>query len=156
MSLFWNTSASIQARLTASSADLRSGEAKMTWICEMTRRSRRQAGILLGLGSVLMLAACASTPPAPALELSSAKQAIAAADQTRVADAASPELSEARDKLASAQTAVQDKHMVEAQRLAVESRVDAELASAYCIVGRAGRQPRDDSKHQYAIAGNAA
>jgi hypothetical protein len=102
----------------------------VTWICEMTRRLRRQTTILIGLGSVLMLAACASTPPAPTVELSSAKQAIAAADQTRVADAASPELSEARDKLAAAQTAVQDKHMAEGQRLAVESRVDAELASA--------------------------
>jgi len=102
----------------------------MTLMCDMTRRLRRWTGILSGLGSLLMLAACASTPPPPTLELSSAKQAIAAADQTRVADAASPELSEARDKLAAAQTAVQDKHMVEAQRLAVESRVDAELASA--------------------------
>ena len=102
----------------------------MTWIYEMTRRLRRQAGIFLGWGAVLTCAACASTPPAPTLELSSAKQAIAVADQTRVADAASPELSEARDKLAAAQTAVQDKHMADAQRLAVESRVDAELASA--------------------------
>ncbi len=102
----------------------------MTWICEITRRLRRESAILAGLGSMLLLAACASTPPPPTLELSSAKQAIAAADQTRVADASSPELSEARDKLAAAQTAVQDKHMVEAQRLAVESRVDAELASA--------------------------
>ena len=102
----------------------------MNWICAMTRRLRRQAGVFLGLGGVLLLAACASGPPAPTLELSSAKQAIAVADQTRVADAASPELSEARDKLAAAQTAVQDKHMVEAQRLAVESRADAELASA--------------------------
>ena len=102
----------------------------MKWICELTRRLRRQPGMLLGLGGVLILSACATTPPAPTLELSSAKQAIAVADQTRVADAASPELSEARDKLAAAQTAVQDKRMVDAQRLAVESRADAELASA--------------------------
>jgi hypothetical protein len=102
----------------------------MTWTFEVSRRLRGRPGVMLGLGAALMLAACASTPPAPTLELSSAKQAIAVADQTRVADAASPELSEARDKLAAAQTAVQDKHMVEAQRLAVESRADAELASA--------------------------
>jgi hypothetical protein len=102
----------------------------MTRICEITRRLRRGSGIVLGFGSVLVLAACATTPPPPTLELSSAKQAIAVADQTRVADAASPELSEARDKLAAAQAAAQDKHMVEAQRLAVESRADAELASA--------------------------
>jgi hypothetical protein len=83
-----------------------------------------------------MLAACATTPPAPTLALSSAKQAIAVADQTRVADTATPELSEARDKLAAAETAVQDKRMVEAKRLALESRADAELASARTSASR--------------------
>lgn len=95
-----------------------------------THRARMPRGTLLGLSGALLLAACASTPPAPAVALSSAKQAIAVADQTRVADAASPELNEARDKLAAAQAAVQDKRMADAERLAVESRVDAELASA--------------------------
>ena len=90
----------------------------------------RKFNTLLGIGGGLVLAACASTPPVPTVALSSAKQAIAVADQTRVADAASPELSEARDKLAAAQTAVQDKRMVDAERLAVESRADAELATA--------------------------
>jgi hypothetical protein len=102
----------------------------MTSMFYSTRRSGRAARNSLGMGGVLLLAACATTPPAPTVALSSAKQAIAVADQTRVADAASPELSEARDKLAAAQTAVQDKHMVEAERLAQESKVDAELASA--------------------------
>lgn len=102
----------------------------MTRIIDSTRRLRKPSGALVGLGGALLLAACASTPPAPTLALSSAKQAIAVADQTRVADAASPELSEARDKLAAAQTAVQDKRMVDAERLAVESRADAELATA--------------------------
>lgn len=103
----------------------------MTRMIESARRLRKPSGTLLvGLGGALLLAACASTPPAPTLALSSARQAIAAADQTRVADAASPELSEAREKLAAAQTAVQDKRMVDAERLAVESRADAELASA--------------------------
>jgi hypothetical protein len=102
----------------------------MTRISESTHRLHRPAGTLFGLGGALLLAACATTPPVPTLALSSAKQAIAAADQTRVADAASPELSEARDKLAAADSAVQDKHMVDAERLAQESRADAELASA--------------------------
>jgi hypothetical protein len=97
---------------------------------ENSPRLHTHAGTLFGVGSVLLLAACASTPPVPTLALSSAKQAIAVADQTRVADAASPELSEARDKLAAAQGAVQDKRMVDAERLALESRVDAELATA--------------------------
>ena len=102
----------------------------MIRILASTGRSYRRAGTHIGLGGVLMLAACASTPPAPTVALSSAKQAIAVADQARVADSTVPELGEARDKLAAAQTAVQDKHMVEAERLAQESRVDAELASA--------------------------
>jgi len=62
--------------------------------------------------------------------MKAAEQAIAVADQTRVADAASPELNEAREKLTEAQTAVNNKQMLTAERLAQESRVDAELASA--------------------------
>ncbi|HXR19551.1 MAG TPA: DUF4398 domain-containing protein [Steroidobacteraceae bacterium] len=102
----------------------------MTRIFIKPDRLPKALGALLGIGSVLLLAACASTPPPPTLALSSAKQAIAVADQTRVADAASPVLSEARDKLAAAQSAVQDKRMIDAERLAQESRTDAELATA--------------------------
>jgi hypothetical protein len=102
----------------------------MTRIFVNTRRPHAAAATLLGFGGVLLLAACASTPPVPAVALSSAKQAIAAADQARVADAASPALSEARDKLAAAETAVQEKRMDDAERLAKESRVDAQLATA--------------------------
>jgi type IV pilus biogenesis protein CpaD/CtpE len=92
---------------------------------------------LIGLASALLLAACASTPPEPTVALQAAEQAIAAADRTRVADAASPELSEAREKLTAAHAAVQDKHMVEGERLAFESRIDAELASAKTEAGSA-------------------
>jgi len=102
----------------------------MTRIINSAQRLHKPLGTLLGLGGALLLAACATSPPVPTLALSSAKQAIAVADRTRVADASSPELSEARDKLAAAQTAVQDKRMVDAERLAVESRADAELATA--------------------------
>jgi putative cell wall-binding protein len=90
----------------------------------------QRAAAVVGVGGALLLAACASTPPEPTVALKAAEQAIAAADQTRVADAASPELSEAREKLTAARAAVQGKQMVEAERLAMESRVDAELASA--------------------------
>ena len=91
-------------------------------------RSLQRAAGFAALCSVVAVAY--ATPPEPTVAMKAAEQAIAAADRTRIADAASPELSEAREKLTAAQAAVQAKHMVEAERLAVESRVDAELASA--------------------------
>jgi putative cell wall-binding protein len=101
--------------------------------------------LIAGVGSALLFAACASTPPEPTLEMKSAEQAIAAADKTRVADAASPELSEAREKLTAAQRAIQDERMVDAQRLARESRASAELASARIETAKA-RAVNDEIK----------
>jgi len=92
-------------------------------------RLHRPNARLVSLGGALLLAACASTPP-PVVALSEAKQAIAAADQAHIADASSPELAEARNKLAAANAAVQAKNMAQGERLAQESRVDAELAFA--------------------------
>jgi hypothetical protein len=86
--------------------------------------------LTIAIGGALLACACASTPPAPTADLQSAAQAIATADQARIPDTTAPELGEARDKLAAAQAAVANKHMEEADRLALESRADAELASA--------------------------
>jgi hypothetical protein len=84
----------------------------------------------LCVSGTLLVAACASTPPEPVVALHAAEQAIATADRARVADSMSPELNEAREKLTAAQAEVAAQHMVQADRLAQESRVDAELASA--------------------------
>jgi hypothetical protein len=84
----------------------------------------------LALGATLWLGACASEPPAPTLAMQSAEQAIATADRARITDESSPELHEAREKLAAAKLSVQQQQMAQAERLAQESRVDAELASA--------------------------
>ena len=86
------------------------------------------AGTLLA--GALLLLGCASTPPEPTVAMHAAEQAIAVADTSRVPDTSSPELAEARDKLSAAQLAVQRRQMVEADRLAQESRADAELATA--------------------------
>ena len=101
----------------------------MTRLPQSGKRLHGATASLVGLGGVLLLAACASSPP-PLVALSEAKQAIAVADQAHITDASSPELAEARTKLAAADTAVQAKRMSQAERLAQESRVDAELAFA--------------------------
>ena len=93
-----------------------------------TRLHAYTAG-LIGLSGAVLLAACADTPP-PQVALSEARQAIAVADQAHISDASSPQLAEARTKLAAADNAVRAEHMSEAERLAQESRVDAELAFA--------------------------
>lgn len=83
------------------------------------------------------LAGCASAPKPPTEALQAAEQAIANAEKSRVADYASPELGEAREKLTAARSAVDKEQMVLAQRLAEQSRADAELASAKAEVAKA-------------------
>jgi hypothetical protein len=83
-----------------------------------------------GLAGVLMIAACASTPPAPTAQLQAAQQAIATAEQMDAGRHAAVELGEARTKLAAADTAVREEKMEGAARLADESRVAAELAAS--------------------------
>ena len=88
-----------------------------------------QLRIALGLTGVLALGACASAPP-PTASLQAARQAISEADRAEAGRYASEELGEARTKLTSADNAVAEKNMAKAERLANESRVDAEFASA--------------------------
>jgi hypothetical protein len=82
-----------------------------------------------GIGGALMIAACASTP-APTAQLQAAEQAISNADRTEAGRYAATEMGDARTKLASANTAVQEKRMVDAARLADQSLAEAQLASA--------------------------
>lgn len=84
----------------------------------------------VGLTGVGILAACASIPPAPTASLQAARQAISTADRAEAGRYAPGELSEARTKLASADTAVSEQRMTMAERFAEESRAEAELASA--------------------------
>jgi hypothetical protein len=91
----------------------------------------------LGLTGVLMLAGCASTPPAPTANLQAAQQAIAAAERSEASRYAPGELSEAHTKLAAADTAVSEKKMVVAEHFADQSRAEAELASAKTSAAKA-------------------
>jgi hypothetical protein len=91
----------------------------------------------LGFTGVLLLASCASTPPAPTANLQAAQQAIAAAERSEAARYAPGELSEAHTKLASAETAVTEKRMVVAEHFADQSRAEAELAAAKTSAAKA-------------------
>ncbi len=86
--------------------------------------------MLVGSSIVFALSACASTPQPPTQQLQAAELAISSAEQERVADFAPQDLKQAHDKLSAARTAVQAEDMEHAERLADESRVSAELASA--------------------------
>ena len=86
--------------------------------------------IVAGFAGVLLLSACASTPPPPTASLQAAHQAIASAEQAEAGRYAAGELSEARTKLASADNAVTAQKMTVAARLADESRAEAEFAAA--------------------------
>lgn len=94
--------------------------------------------LLLALSGSLVLTGCATPPEAPSHEIQAAEQAITTAEQARVADYASPELGEAREKLAGAHSAVNAENMVLAKRLAEQARLDADLATAKAAVARAG------------------
>jgi len=88
--------------------------------------------------AVLMLAACASTPPAPSPSLQAAQRAISQAEGAEAGRYAPADLSEARAKLASADTAASEQKMTLADRFAEESRVEAELASAKTAAVKTG------------------
>jgi len=81
-------------------------------------------------GSLLILSACASAPPAPTSALDSARMAIANAERANAGRFAAVEIGESRDKFALANTAVGAEQMTLGARLAEESRVSADLAYA--------------------------
>lgn len=102
-----------------------------------SKQTGRRLRISIALAGSLALASCMSKPVAPTHELQSAEQAIIQAEQARVADFASPELREAREKLTAAQAAVRKDEMTLAKRLAEESKLDADLALAKAQVAKA-------------------
>jgi hypothetical protein len=82
------------------------------------------------ISGFLALSACAAAPQPPTQALQAAESAIVNAEQDRVADYASAELRQAREKLSAARAEVRNEEMVKARYLAEESRVHAELAAA--------------------------
>jgi hypothetical protein len=86
--------------------------------------------IAVVIAAVLSLAACASSPPAPTASLTGARTAIGDAEKAGAERYANGELGEARQKLTDANSAVEQKDMPRAQRLAEQSHVEADLAAA--------------------------
>jgi hypothetical protein len=78
----------------------------------------------------LVLVSCATMPPETPANMRAAQDAISNAERVEAAQYAAGELSSARTRLASAEVAISEKKMILANRLADESRAEAELASA--------------------------
>jgi hypothetical protein len=78
--------------------------------------------------------------------LAEAKVAISTAEKDNAAQHAGPVLSEARQRLAQANAAVDAQHMTEADRFAHESRIAAELASARTEAAKAAEVNDELSK----------
>ncbi len=88
------------------------------------------SAIAMLAAGLLLLTGCATPLKPPTQELQAAESAIASAEQARVADYASADLTLARQKLAQANTAVRNEQMAQGEYLAVESRAHAEVALA--------------------------
>jgi len=86
---------------------------------------------------LLLTVACASTPPLPSASLQAAQQSIASAERDEAGTHAAAELGEAREKMSAAQSAVNEKAMLAAGRLADEARAEAELATARTRLAKA-------------------
>jgi hypothetical protein len=100
----------------------------------------RMAGLA---GSLMLVAACASAPPAPEAAIDAAKVAISNAEKADASHYAGAELGEARQKLVAADEAVEEEKMVLADRFAQEARVQAELASARTEAAKAAAVNRE-------------
>jgi len=98
-----------------------------------TNRTKSSIRLIAGVGlvgAILLMTACATAPKAPHAALAEAKVAISTAEKAEASRYAGPELTEARQKLVQADAAVSDARMIQAERLARQSRVAAELATA--------------------------
>ena len=104
----------------------------------------------MAAASLLTLAACASIPP-PTDQLTAAESAIKRADEARVADYASPELTSAREKLTAARDAVNREDMTLAASLATQAKIDADVATAKAEAAKAQANIEEMKKANAAI-----
>jgi len=92
---------------------------------------------IVAAAASIMFVACSSNPQPPTQQITAAESAISHAEQARVADYASPELSEAREKLAAARDSVAKDEMTRAARYAEQAKLNADLAAAKAEAAKA-------------------
>ncbi|MET0356423.1 MAG: DUF4398 domain-containing protein [Cellvibrio sp.] len=85
----------------------------------------------------LLILGCSSNPTPPTQQITAAESAISHAEQARVADYDSPELSDARDNLAAARDSVAKDEMTRARRYAEQAKINADLAAAKADAAKA-------------------
>ncbi len=112
---------------------------------------RRRLPYVGCLAGILLLSACASAPPPPTQEMTAAEQSMVDAEQARVSQYALPELQEARAKLAAARTAILNKEMEKARRLALEASAGIKLASAKADLAKAEAVNADMKKNLHIL-----
>ncbi|MCG2580731.1 MAG: DUF4398 domain-containing protein [Marinobacter sp.] len=110
----------------------------------MIRRAAERIGLFTTLFfATVILVACASAPLPPTESLNAARDAIAQAEQAEARRYAGAELEEANRHLAAADQAVEEERMTEADRLAQQARVTAELAMARTEAAKAAAINRE-------------
>jgi TolA-binding protein len=113
-----------------------------------TPHARRFPRIGAAFAGSLLLGACASTAPVPTASLDAARLAISNAERGEAGQYAASELAEARTELRSADGDVTQMRMVDAERMANQSRTEAELALA--TAGQKKAQAVNDEMQQSA------
>lgn len=109
----------------------------------MPRRAKK-SHVSLAAAGVLLLSACASTPP-PNTELAAAESALAEARAAGAADFAPVEFGFAQSKLDSARSAIEARKYADAQSAARQAEVDAELALAKSQAAKLRREVAERS-----------
>lgn len=98
--------------------------------------------------SLLLLAACATTPPPDPRLLDNAENALRQAEEAGAAEYAPLELRFARERMAAAQRHLESGRMVETRRSADEAEIEAQLALART---RAAQTRADLAQRQRAL-----
>ncbi len=104
--------------------------------------TRNTLSTALALGSVLLLGACASTPP-PTEQMAVAEAALLRANTTGTSENAVVELQTASAKLSSARAAMTAKDYPLARQLAEQAQLDAQVAELHAQSTRSRKAAQD-------------